>query len=256
MNNGKRVAIIGSGFGGLALANRLQGNGYQVTIFEKQEKIGGHAYQFKKDGYTFDMGPSLITAPEIIEDVFTSARTKREDYLSYVPLDPYYRIYFHDKSFIDYNGDSQAMKSQLAKFNKHDANAYDKFMDYSANLYRIVIQERMGSQPFLSYKDFFMAAPKIIRTKSMFSCYTNVSRYFDDYRSKFIFSFHALFIGGSPFNSPSLYLMIPYLEKVGGVWFTKGGMYSVVEALGKVWRGEEEEVEEEEEEEVEVGREG
>lgn len=234
MNNGKSVAIIGSGFGGLALANRLQGNGYQVTIFEKQEKIGGHAYQFKKNGYTFDMGPSLITAPEIIDDVFTAARTKREDYLSYLPLDPYYRIYFHDKTFVDYNGNSQAMKLQLGKFNKQDAVAYDKFMNYSANLYKIVIQERMGSQPFLSYKDFLLAAPKIIRTRSIFSCYTNVSRYFDDYRSKFIFSFHALFIGGSPFNSPSLYLMIPYLEKVGGVWFTKGGMYSVVEALGKI----------------------
>ena len=232
----KKVAIIGSGFGGLALAVRLLGRGYKVTIFEKQEKVGGHAYQLKKDGYTFDMGPSLITATDIIDDVFKSVGEKREDYLEYIPLDPYYRIYFHDKTFIDYNGDSEAMKSQLAKFNINDAKAYNKFMEYSSKLYKIVISDRMGSQPFLSLKDFLRAAPKIISTKSMLSCYTNVKFFFKDFRSRFIFSFHPLFIGGSPFNSPSLYLMIPYLEKVGGVWFTKGGMYSLVEALEKVFK--------------------
>ena len=232
----KKVAIIGSGFGGLALAIRLQGSGYNVTIYEKQEKVGGHAYQLKKNGYTFDMGPSLITATEIIDDVFKSAGEVREKYLEYIPLDPYYRIYFHDKTFIDYNGDSDAMKAQLATFNKDDAKAYDKFMEYSSRLYKIVISDRMGSQPFLSMKDFFKAAPKIISTKSMLSCYTNVKFFFKDFRSRFIFSFHPLFIGGSPFNSPSLYLMIPYLEKVGGVWFTKGGMYSLVEALEKVFK--------------------
>lgn len=232
----KKVAIIGSGFGGLALAVRLQGRGYHVTVFEKQDKVGGHAYQLKKDGYTFDMGPSLITATEIIDDVFMSAGEKREDYLEYIPLDPYYRIYFHDKTYIDYNGDTDSMKKQLAKFNKDDAKAYDKFMKYSSKLYKIVISDRMGSQPFLSMRDFFKAAPKIVSTKSMLSCYTNVKYFFKDFRSRFIFSFHPLFIGGSPFNSPSLYLMIPYLEKVGGVWFTKGGMYSVIEALENVFK--------------------
>ncbi|MCA9380450.1 NAD(P)-binding protein, partial [Candidatus Dojkabacteria bacterium] len=194
----KKVAIIGSGFGGLALAVRLQGKGYNVTIFEKQEKVGGHAYQLKKKGYTFDMGPSLITAPEIIDEVFKSAGEERAKYLEYIPLDPYYRIYFHDKTFIDYNGDSDSMKNQLAVFNKDDAKAYDKFMDYSSKLYKIVISDRMGSQPFLSMKDFFSAAPKIISTKSMLSCYTNVKFFFKDFRSRFIFSFHPLFIGGSP----------------------------------------------------------
>jgi phytoene desaturase len=232
----KKVAIIGSGFGGLALAVRLQGRGYSVTIFEKQDKVGGHAYQLKKEGYTFDMGPSLITAPDIIDDVFKSAGEERSKYLEYIPLDPYYRIYFHDKTFIDYNGDSDSMKKQLAVFNKDDAKAYEKFMVYSSRLYKIVISDRMGSQPFLSMKDFFSAAPKIISTKSMLSCYTNVKFFFKDFRSRFIFSFHPLFIGGSPFNSPSLYLMIPYLEKVGGVWFTKGGMYKLVEALEKVFK--------------------
>ena len=122
------------------------------------------------------MGPSLITATDIIDDVFKSVGEKREDYLEYIPLDPYYRIYFHDKTFIDYNGDSEAMKSQLAKFNINDAKAYNKFMEYSSKLYKIVISDRMGSQPFLSLKDFLRAAPKIISTKSTVS-YTHLDVY-------------------------------------------------------------------------------
>ena len=235
MKKSLKVAVVGSGFGGLAIANRLQAQGFQVTIFEKQSKVGGHAYQLKKKGYTFDMGPSLITATQIIDNIFKTAGFNREDYLKYILLDPYYRIYFYDKSFIDYNGDSESMKSQIAKYNQQDADNYDKFIKYSENLYKIVIEEGMGSEPFLSFGDFLKAAPRIISTRSMISCYTNVKRYFNDFRTRFMFSFHPLFIGGSPFNSPSLYLMIPYLEKVGGVWFTKGGMYSLVTALESIF---------------------
>lgn len=237
MNSTKtlKVAIIGSGFGGLALANRLQGNGFQVTIFEKQNKVGGHAYQKIINGYTFDMGPSLITAPEIIDEVFTIAGFNRKEFLKYIPLSPYYRIYFHDKTYIDYSGNSDKMKEQICAFSSHDAIAYDRFMKYSESLYNIVIRDGLGSQPFLSMADFFRAAPKIIRTKAFLPCYQNVSFYFKDFRTRFMFSFHPLFIGGSPFNSPSLYLMIPYLEKIGGVWFTNGGMYSVVKAFEKIF---------------------
>lgn len=231
----KKVAVIGSGFGGLSIAIRLQAKGFRVTIYEKQAKVGGHAYQFKKDGYTFDMGPSLITAPEILESVFNAGGKTTSDYLELLPLDPYYRIYYHDKTFLDYNGDSEAMKKQLAAFNEDDAEGYDKFMKYSAELHRLVIEEGLGSTPFLGLKDFFKAAPEIIKTQAMFSCYYHAKRHFKDFRARFAFSLHPLFIGADPFDAPGLYLMIPYLEKVGGVWFTKGGMYSVVEAFEKLF---------------------
>jgi phytoene desaturase len=231
----KTIAIIGAGFGGLSLGIRLQSSGYQVTIYEKQEKVGGHAYQLKKDGYTFDMGPSLITAPDIIEAIFESANEDMEDYLDLIKLDPFYRIYYHDGSYLDYTGDTDQMKKQLSSFHPDDGEGYDKFMKYSKELYRIVIEERLGAQPFLGMKDFFNAAPDILKTQSMFSCYHLAKKYFKDERSRFAFSFHPLFIGGNPFDSPGLYLMIPYLEKTGGVWFTKGGMYTVVEALEKVF---------------------
>jgi phytoene desaturase len=236
MQKSYSVGIVGSGFGALSLGIRLQSKGYNVTIYEKQSMPGGHASQIKKQGYTFDMGPSLITAPDILNDVFKSAGEDMSDYFDLIPLDPFYRIYFHDGSFIDYNGDTDHMKSELAKFSQHDADAYDRFVEYSKNLYKIVIEDRMGSQPFLSMVDFFKAAPKILTTRSMFSCYHNVKSFFEDERSRFTFSFHPLFIGGDPFNSPALYLMIPYLEKEGGVWFTNGGMYTVVQSMVKLFQ--------------------
>lgn len=230
----KTAAIIGSGFGGLAAGIRLQARGIQTTIFEKNEKVGGHAYQIKKDGYTFDMGPSLITAPDIIEKIFHAAGRRMEDYLDLIYLDPFYRIYFHDGSKIDYTADAERMKAQLAEFNPKDAKNYDRFMKLVRQLYDAVIVDGLGSRPF-DLSTLVQFLPKALRLNALLPAYHVVSRYFKDPRSRFTFSFHPLFIGGSPFRSPAVYLMIPYLEKAGGVWFTKGGMYSLVEAFEKLF---------------------
>ena len=229
-----KVTIIGSGFGGLSLAIRLQSRGFDVTVFEKNAKVGGHAYQLKKDGYTFDMGPSLVTAPDIIQKVFESAGRKMEDYIDLVYLDPFYRIYFHDKSFIDYNADAEFMKKQMAQFNPKDAENFDAFMDYTRQMYDEVITNGLGAKPF-TLKKMIEFMPKALGLKALNSTYSVVSKYFKDPRNRFTFSFHPLFIGGNPFRSPAVYLMIPYLEKHGGVWFSKGGMYSLVEAMEKVF---------------------
>lgn len=227
----KTATVIGSGFGGLAIAIRLQARGYKVTIIEKNEMVGGHAYQFKENGYTFDMGPSLITAPEIIERIFNVAGASAKDYLDFQALDPFYRIYFHDKTFIDYSGDSEAMKSQMAKFNKKDAEKYDDFIENSRKIYEEVITKGLGAVPFTNLSTMIKFVPKALKIKAFNSAYGLASQYFEDYRHKFMFSFHPLFIGGNPFRVPAIYLMISYLEKTGGVWFTKGGMYSLVTAL-------------------------
>ena len=123
----KKIAIIGSGFGGLAEAIRLQARGFAVTVFEKRAQVGGRAYQLVKKGYTFDMGPSLVTAPAIIRRVFEAAGKAWNDYLDLVPLDPFYRIYFHDGTFMDYTGDPARMKEEMAKFDPRDAAQYDRF---------------------------------------------------------------------------------------------------------------------------------
>ncbi len=218
----------------MATAIRLQSKGFDVTVFEKNDLIGGHAYQLQKSGYTFDMGPSLITAPEIINKVFNCADEKLEDYLDLIYLDPFYRIYFHDKSFIDYSADSDDMKTQLAKFSQRDADNYDSFIAYVKQLYKAVIEDELGSSPF-KVKTLLTFLPEALRLKALNPCYNVVSRFFQHPNNRFTFSFHPLFIGGSPFRSPSVYLMIPYLEKSGGVWFTKGGMYSLVKAFEKLF---------------------
>lgn len=232
----KKAIIIGSGFGGLAMAVRLQARGYEVTILEKNAKPGGHAYQFEKDGYTFDMGPSLITAPFIIENIFRTANKELKDYIELLPLDPYYRIYFHDKTFIDYSGHTDEMKSQMAKFNADDASKYEEFIDFSEKVYNAVIVEGLGSSPFNKLSTMLKFVPSAMKIRAFDSSYKIAARYFQDFRHRFMFSFHPLFIGGNPFRVPAIYLMISYLEKVGGIWFTKGGMYSLVEAFVKLFK--------------------
>jgi phytoene desaturase len=236
MNEEKKVIVIGSGFGGLAIAIRLQARGYKVSIFEKNSMVGGHAYQLKTDGYTFDMGPSLITAPHIIQAVFQSAGKKMEDYLNLIPLDPFYRIYFHDGTYLDYSGNTEKMKSQMAQFDKKDAENYERFIEHTSKLYKAVITDGLGSKPFSDWATIFNFLPRAIKLSALYSAYALAKRYFRDPRHRFSFSFHPLFIGGSPFRSPSIYQMIPYLEKKEGVWFTNGGMYSLVQALLQVFQ--------------------
>ena len=231
----KKVIIIGSGFGGLALAIRLHARGFNVTIFEKNKYVGGHAYPLKKNGYSFDMGPSLITAPEIIKRLFQSAGKETSDYFSMVKLNPFYRIYFHDKTYIDYSDDSEHMKQQMAQFNLKDANNYDRFIDESKHIYEEVIVKGLGSTPFTSLWTMAKFVPRAIQLHAILPTFNFAKRYFDDPRHQFTFSFHPLFIGGNPFRAPSVYQMIPFLEKSGGVWFSKGGMYNFVKALEQLF---------------------
>lgn len=231
----RQIVIIGSGFGGLAAAIRLQAKGMQVTILEKNAKVGGHAYQLVKEGYTFDMGPSIITAPDLIQRVFTCAGARVSDYLELVKLDPFYRIYFHDGSSLDYTDNSERIKQQMARFSEKDAANYDRFMAHTRQLYDAVITDGLGSMPF-DFPTMLGFLPRALRLRALMPAYDFVKRYFEDPRHCFTFSFHPLFIGGNPFRAPAVYLMIPYLEKTGGVWFCKGGMYNLVRALESVFK--------------------
>lgn len=232
----RRAIVIGSGFGGLAIANRLQAGGLQTTILEKREKIGGRAYQLTEAGYTFDMGPSLITAPDVIESVFRAAGRSMQDYLDLVPLDPFYRIYFHDGTHIDYTGDSARMKDQMRRFDASDADRYDEFMEAIRPIYEAVLLDGLGARPFDTLRSMLSFAPRAARMNALRPVANFARRYFRDFRHQFLFSFHPLFLGGDPFRTPSIYLMIPYLERAQGVWFSRGGMYSLVEALARVFQ--------------------
>ncbi len=231
----RRAVVIGSGFGGLAIAIRLQAAGLRVTLLEKRDRIGGRAYQLEDSGYTFDMGPSLITAPEIIDSIFRAGGRRLTDYVDLVPLDPFYRIYFHDGTHIDYVGDLERMRAQMARFDEKDADNLDSFLDRTRPIYDAIIADRLGSKPFDTLASMLRFMPTIFRLKAFLPVTMFVNRFFRDFRHRFIFSFHPLFVGGNPFRTPSIYLMIPYLEREGGVWFTRGGMYSVVRAMGRLF---------------------
>lgn len=227
--------VIGGGFGGLAAAMRLQGRGFRVTLLEKREKVGGRAYRLEEKGYTFDMGPSLITAPAILESAFRSVGGSLRDHVDLLPLDPFYRIYFHDKTFIDYGGNPGEMKEQMRRFNPADAGRYDAFMEAIRPIYEQVIEKGLGAKPFHDWRVMARFLPIVLKLGAWKPVPAFVNAFFRDFRHRFMFSFHSLYIGGDPFRSPSVYLMIPYLERKQGVWYTKGGMYSVVQAMEKAF---------------------
>ena len=157
------------------------------------------------------------------------------DRLDLIPLDPFYRIYFHDGRFMDYTGDAERMKAEMAKFDARDAAQYDRFFADTKPIHDAVIGEGLGSSAFLDWKTFLSFAPRALSLGGLLPVHTFASRYFRHEFNRFAFSFHPLFIGGSPFRTPSVYIMIPYLEREGGVWFARGGMYSLVQAFERLF---------------------
>lgn len=227
----RSAIVVGAGFGGLAIAIRLQAAGLQVTLLDKREQLGGRAGQLVIDGYTFDTGPSLVTAPGILDDLFRVAGSSLRDEVELLPLDPYYRIFFHDGTRFDYVGDPDRMRSQMSELNQADADRFDDFMAAIEPIFDAVITDRLGSTPFDRVSTLLGFVPRMVRLGGHRTVTRTVNRFFADPRHRFLFSFHPLFVGGNPFATPSIYLMIPFLERRGGVWFTRGGMYSIVQAL-------------------------
>lgn len=229
-----KVVVIGSGFAGLASAIRLRAQGHEVTIVERREKVGGRAYQLIDRGYVFDMGPSLITAPDLIDDVFAAAGKRTKDYVKLVPLDPYYRLYFDDGRYFEYTGDQARMEAEVAKFNPADMEGYRRFMAGIKVIHDRAFAD-LAHQPFLKRADFAKIMPELVRLKAIRSVYSYVASYIRDPHLRMVFSFHPLFLGGNPFTASSIYAIIPYLERLGGVHFSLGGMYSLIEGFARLF---------------------
>ena len=231
-----RAVVIGSGFGGLAAAIRLQSAGVATTLIEQRGQLGGRAGRIRDSGYTFDTGPSLITAPSLLEDVFRAGGARLADYVSLVPLDPFYRVWFHDGTHLDYTSDLDRMKAAMAEFDPDDADRLDRFFTRLHPIYDAVITEGLGARPFDSLGTMAAFAPRGVRLNAWKPVARFVGRHFRDWRHRFMYSFHPLFLGGSPFRAPSIFLMIPYLEQQGGVWYARGGTHSLVEGFAALFR--------------------
>ena len=231
-----RAVVIGSGFGGLTVAVRLQAAGIQTILIEQREHLGGRAGQIIDSGYTFDTGPSLITAPPMLRDIFQTAGKKLEDYVTLVPLDPFYTVWYHDGTHLDYRSDLAKMKAAMAQFDQRDADRLEDFFAKIQPIYDAVIVEGLGARPFDSLGKMAGFTPRVINLGAWQPVSRFVRGYFRNWRHHFLYSFHPLFLGGSPFRAPSIFLMIPYLEKEGGVWYANGGMYSLVKGIAHLFR--------------------
>lgn len=229
----QKVIIIGSGFGGLGAAARLAAQGFQVDIFDKQDKPGGRGYVFEMDGFKFDAGPTVITAPFMFDDIFELAGRKRADYVEFKSLNPFYRIFDHTGRPFDYNDDTDFIAEQIADWNPSDADGYRRFMDTTKAIFQKGFVE-LADKPFLSVGDMLKVAPDLIKLQSYKSVYKYISQFIDNEFLRRCFSFHPLLIGGNPFDSPSIYAMIHYLEREWGIHYAMGGTGSLVDGLVKL----------------------
>ncbi len=230
----QKIIVIGSGFGGLGAAIRLAAKGYEVHILEKRDKLGGRAYTYEINGFKFDGGPTVITAPFMLDDIWTAAGRKREDYVTLTPCDPFYRIFDHNHEFFDYNGDPEFIYKQIAKRNPDDVEGYKTFMSKTKAIFEKGFIE-LADKPFLNFTDMLKVAPDLIRLQSYKSVYQYVSQYIKDEFLRRCFSFHPLLIGGNPFDAPSIYAMIHYLEREWGIHYVMGGTGALVDGMGRLF---------------------
>lgn len=225
-----RALVIGSGFGGLAAAIRLRARGYETTILEMRDKPGGRAYVFVDRGFTYDAGPTIITAPFLIDELFALAGKRTEDYVSIVPVTPFYRIIFHDGRAFEYTGNEAEIIEEIRRFDPDGVPGYLEFVAKSHAIFDRAFID-LADRPFSSVMDMVRVAPDLVRLRSHESVYRLVSRYIKHPLLRQVFSFHPLLVGGNPFQSSSIYAMIHYLERKWGVHFAMGGTGALVQGL-------------------------
>jgi phytoene desaturase len=230
------AVVIGSGFGGLAAAVRLGARGYRVTVLEKLDAPGGRAYVHRQDGFTFDAGPTIVTAPFLFEDLWRLCGRTLADDVELRPVAPFYRVRFDDGDAFDYTGDPAAMRAEVARFAPADVDGYERFMRASESIFRVGF-ERLGHVPFSSWTDMAKALPDLVRLESYRTVYGLVSKYVKDPRLRIVLSFHPLLVGGNPFATTSVYSLIAFLERRWGVHFAMGGTGRLVQGLVRLIEG-------------------
>jgi phytoene desaturase len=231
----ERVVVIGAGFGGLAAALRLQTAGFAVTVVEARAQPGGRASQFKSQGYTFDMGPTLLTLPHLLEELWQLAGRDMHEDLELVELSPFYRLLLREGRVFDAWGKPGLDEEEIARFSPRDVLGYRAFLAETRRIYERAFVD-LARQPFLSASMMVRVLPELLQARAHRSVYSFVSRYFKNPDLRMVFSFHPLFIGGNPFRASAIYSIVPYLERLGGVHFARGGMYQVIEGLVRLLR--------------------
>ncbi len=224
------AVVIGSGFGGLAAAIRLGARGYRVTVVDKLDAPGGRAYVHQQDGFTFDAGPTVVTAPFLFEELWTLCGKRMADHVDLRPVTPFYRIRFHDGASFDYTGDAAQMRREIARFSPDDVAGYERFVAMSEAIFKVGFEE-LAHVPFGSWRSMASIVPDMVRLQSYRTVYGLVSKYVKDDRLRQVLSFHPLLVGGNPFTTTSIYTLIAFLERNWGVHFPVGGTGALVNGL-------------------------
>jgi phytoene desaturase len=232
------AVVIGAGIGGIAAAARLARAGYQVTVLEKGSHPGGRVAVIEKDGYRFDTGPTLFLMPEVFAETFAALGERMEDYLDLVRLDPTYRVHFHDDSTLDLTSDMHRMRAQLDRMEPGSFESFARFVAEGYRHYHISLDRFVGRN-FYSLLEFFSPAnlPLLFKLKALIKHSANTARYFRDPRLRAAFSFQNMYLGLSPYDAPATFSLLQYTELVDGVWFPRGGLYKVIEALVGIAEG-------------------
>jgi len=228
--------VIGSGFGGLAAAIRLGARGYRVTVLERLGAPGGRASVHRQDGFTFDAGPTIVTAPFLLEELWQLCGRTLADDVDLRPVSPFYRIRFADGATFDYTGDPAAMRAEIARFSPSDVAGYERFMRASEAIYRVGF-EQLGHVPFSKWTDMARIVPAMVRLGSYRSVHAMVARHVGDPRLRVVLSFHPLLVGGNPFAASSIYSLIAFLERRWGVHFAMGGTGRLVQGMAGLIAG-------------------
>ena len=225
--------VIGSGFGGIAAALRLRAKNHDVTLIEKQKDLGGRARVFKKNGFTFDGGPTVITAPYLINELFELFNKNPKEYIEIIPLKTWYRFIFEDGMKFDYSGNEDEMKMQIEKVNKEDVKGYENLVKFTKKIFDKGFLE-LSDVPFDKPLFMMKQLPALINLKSYKSVYSLVSSYIKNEKLRRLLSMHPLLVGGNPFTTTSIYGLILYLEKKWGIHYSMGGTGNIIKGLERL----------------------
>lgn len=222
--------VIGSGFGGLAAAVRLGARGYRVTVLEKLDAPGGRAYVFKDGGYVFDAGPTIITVPFLLEELWELAGKRFEDDIELREMNPFYGIHFDDGDVIHCYRDADVMREEVKRVAPEDAAGYERFLKKSQDIFEVGFKQ-LAHVPFHTLKSMAEVTPDLIRLESYKSVAGLVSQYVKNPKLQVALNFHPLLVGGNPFAASSFYCLISYLEREWGVHFVMGGTGKLIDGL-------------------------
>ncbi|RYY27978.1 MAG: phytoene desaturase [Sphingomonadales bacterium] len=226
----KRAAVIGAGIGGLALAIRLQSAGVDTTLIEARDKPGGRAYFWERDGFTFDAGPTVITAPDTLAELWKISGHDISEDVNLKSVTPFYRLSWPDGVAFDYSNDDAQLGAAIAQLNPEDVAGYQRFLEYAEGVY----QEgyvKLGSVAFLDFMTMVRAAPALMKYQAWRSVYSMVSKFVKNDKLRQALSFHTLLVGGNPMKTSSIYALIHKLERDGGVWWAEGGTNRLVAGM-------------------------